>query len=129
MVVNNKIISRILLLVGLLGALAGCGLGASNQNIANNATNDLTLQSYINSLSYKPLSTTAKLQLDSKNTLVTGKLGNQQIFTALAPVTLASIEMNYYTDDHCESLSSVTTIGGSATTIPAGTYSTNDQSL
>ncbi len=128
MVVNNKIISRILLLVGLLGALAGCGLGASNQNIANNATNDLTLQSYINSLSYKPLSTTAKLQLDSKNTLVTGKLGNQQIFTALAPVTLASIEMNYYTDDHCESLSSVTTIGGSATAIPAGTYSTNDQS-
>ncbi len=128
MIVNNKIISRILLLVGLLGALAGCGLGASNQNIANNATNDLTLQSYINSLSYKPLSTTAKLQLDSKNTLVTGKLGNQQIFTALAPVTLASIEMNYYTDDHCESLSSVTTIGGSATAIPAGTYSTNDQS-
>ncbi len=128
MLVDNKMISHILLLVGLVGSLTGCGSGANNQNIANNAMNDLTLQSYIKSLNYKPLSTNTNINISSKNTLAMSKLGNQQVFTALAPVTLASIEMNYYTDDHCESLSSVTTIGGSATTIPAGTYSTSDQS-
>lgn len=128
--VVNKLTRLItfLLLIGVTVAMAGCSSGSSNQSSTNGATSGLTLQNYINSLSYSPLSTSNNFKLNSKQLLLVTKLGNQQVFTALAPVTLASIDMNYYTDDHCESLASVTTIGGSATSIPAGTYSTNDVS-
>ena len=119
-----KIIAKTLV-IGSTLVLGACNGGAASSAAGMSSTSN-DLQDYVDSLNFVP-SNGAKATAGNKQLNLT-KIGNQQSFTVVTPLTLSSANTYYYADSTCLSAPVYTKHSTGSAVLQAGTYSTSDQS-
>ncbi|MBX9867225.1 MAG: hypothetical protein K2Y14_09935, partial [Burkholderiales bacterium] len=113
------------LVIGSTLALGACNGGAASSAAGMSSTSN-DLQAYIDSLYFVP-SNGAKASVGNKQLNLT-RMGNQQSFTVITPVTITGLSYNFYPDSTCLAAPVYTKNTTGVTALAAGTYLGSDQS-